>query len=109
MVRLCLEPERPNSVGAVLATGGVIKGARGAFSIAVLVIPFGIAFGAAAALAQQAKAAEPTVSGNLVMFLTQTDPMVAEHGVHFATRMAESGRAAIIVLVREADTQLLIW
>ena len=96
MVRLCLEPERPNSVGAVRAKGGVIKGARGAFSIAVLVIPFGIAFGAT-------KAAEPTVSGNLVMFLTQTDPMVAEHGVHFATRMAESGRAAIIVLVREAE------
>lgn len=41
-------------------------------------------------------------SGSLVMFLTQTDPMVAGHALHFATRMAAAGRSATIVLVGDA-------
>ena len=44
--------------------------------------------------------AEP--SGQLVMFLTQTDPMLAGHGMHFATRMVRTGRPATIVLVGDA-------
>ena len=41
-------------------------------------------------------------SGALVLFLTQTDPMVAGHALHFATRMHMEGRAATIVLVGDA-------
>ena len=42
------------------------------------------------------------VSGNLVMFLTQTDPMLAGHGLHFATRTVTAGRSATIILVGDA-------
>ncbi|MEM0910151.1 MAG: hypothetical protein AAGJ37_04210 [Pseudomonadota bacterium] len=38
----------------------------------------------------------------LVMFLTNTDPMIAGHGVHFASRMAMEDRSVTIILVGEA-------
>lgn len=40
--------------------------------------------------------------GALVMFLTQTDPMLAGHALHFATHMSREGRRATILLVGEA-------
>ncbi len=46
--------------------------------------------------------AQPAAEGALVMFLTQTDPMLAGHALHFATHMARDGRRATIVLVGEA-------
>ena len=52
--------------------------------------------------ASAADAASPEVSGNLVMFLTQTDPMLAGHGLHFGARMASDGRGATVILVGDA-------
>lgn len=54
---------------------------------------------AAPALAHDGKQGS---AGNLVMFLTHSDPMVAGHGLHFATHMAKEGRGATIVLVGDA-------
>ena len=59
-----------------------------------------LAFGASAVSANAEERGQ--TSGSLVMFLTQTDPMVAGHGLHFATRMAMAGRPATVVLVGDA-------
>lgn len=49
-----------------------------------------------------APANSESTRGNLVMFLTQTDPMVAGHALHFASRMAAEGRPSTVILVGEA-------
>jgi len=57
---------------------------------------------AAAPFAASAEETEPAPNGSLVLFLTQTDPMVAGHGLHIATRMLEEERRVTIVLIGAA-------
>ena len=61
-----------------------------------------LTFGASLTMAKDNVGAESQVSGNLVIFLTQTDPMVAGHALHFATRMVRDGRPSRVILVGEA-------
>ncbi len=71
-----------------------------------LLTPLAAATALAAAATAPAIAEESAetadANGALVMFLTQTDPMLAGHGLHFAGRMAMDGRPSTIVLVGEA-------
>ena len=49
-----------------------------------------------------AEEAAPAPNGSLVMFLTQTDPMVAGHGLHIANHMLEEERNVTLVLIGAA-------
>ncbi|MEM6908485.1 MAG: hypothetical protein AAF494_07380 [Pseudomonadota bacterium] len=45
---------------------------------------------------------DPSPSSGLVLFLTQSDPMVASHGLHIASRMLDEDRQVTIMLIGEA-------
>ena len=67
-------------------------------ALAATVLTLGLASVPPAALAEEA-AVEQAENGGLVLFLSQTDSMLAGHALHIANRMLAEERSVTIVLV----------
>ncbi|MEM1411273.1 MAG: hypothetical protein AAGH19_02865, partial [Pseudomonadota bacterium] len=72
-----------------------------------LLMATGLALLSAYTMAHEDSGQAADASGTLVLMLTQTDPMVAGHALHFAAAMVQSGRPATIILVGDAGTLAL--